>query len=233
MSVMSHGPGPSEYVSCTALELLDELRIKMMECRLVLQALPDEADLNFDELDQDLLAAQDAARLAYGAASLVHERAQLATRWGAGWSRPRAIFARHSAEVRNGANRVAPKPALSDRLERSLWQLPLRDRVQDVVGDRPRCAANVRATGLRCTGSVIYLGSGIVGAQCYSHASPHERDRYRARNDSLAAAQSDAYDRLTGRQRGAGERVSVRWLQHREGQRQWVNEIGEAIGTVG
>lgn len=64
VSANSHHAQPSEYVSDLALELLDEVRIRMMECRLVLKALTDEADLNFEELDRDLHAAQQSARTA-------------------------------------------------------------------------------------------------------------------------------------------------------------------------
>jgi hypothetical protein len=50
-----------------ALVLLDELRMRMMECRLVLQALPDEADLNFDELATSrVLAGSVALALSVG-----------------------------------------------------------------------------------------------------------------------------------------------------------------------
>lgn len=231
--MISHGSEPSEYVSGIALEILDELRIRMMECRLALQVLPDEADLNFDELDQELLDAVECARLAYEAASLVHQRAQLASRWGTGWSRPKAIFARHSAEVHNGANRVTPKPALSDRLERSLWHLPSPLRVRDTTSARPRCAGTVRTTGLRCTASAIYLGSGTFGAQCYSHASPRERDLYRTHNDATLAAQSDAYDTLISNRHDAGESITVHWLQHRDDRKQWVDEIARVSESAG
>jgi hypothetical protein len=212
-------------VSGIALDVLDELRIRMMECRLVLQALTNEADLNFDELDHELLAVLESARLAYEAASLVHQRARLATRWGTGWSRPKAIFARHSAEVHSGAHRVTPKPALSDRLERSLWRLPSPLRARDTPGARPRCAGTVRTTGVRCTASAIYLGSGTFGAQCYSHASPHERDQYRAHNDAITTAHTGAYDTLLNNRHDVGESITVQWLQHREGRQQWVDEI--------
>lgn len=124
MSANSHHGQPSEQVSDLALELLDEVHIRMMECRLVLKALTEEADLNFDELDRDLHAAQQSARRAYEAGSVVHQGAQLEPRRGGDWSRPEEIFARHHAAVRAGAARVDPTSAMGDCLERSLWHLP-------------------------------------------------------------------------------------------------------------
>jgi len=230
---MSYPSGSTEYVSGLALELLDELRIRMMECRLVLQALPDEADLNFDELEGDLYAAQQSAHTAYEAASLVHQGARLDARWGAHWSRPKAIFARHAAAVRDGASKVTPVLTLGDRLERALWQLPASDRVEDTVGTRPKCSGTVRATRTRCTATAIYIGAGSFGAHCYSHATPDERNQYRTYRDTITAAQSDSHDRLLGRRRGIGENLSERWLQMRTERRQWVDEIGAPGGSKG
>ena len=224
----SHGAQPSEYVSGLALELLDELRIKMMECRLVLKALPDEADMNFDELEHDLHIAQEAAHQAYDAASVVHQGARLDPRWGNGWSRPKAIFARHDAAVRDGALRIDPKFGLGDRLERVLWQLSTSECVDHVPDVRSKCTGTVRATKRPCRASAIYLGSGLFGAHCYSHATAAERDQYRKHQDSVGASQSDAYTDLLGRQRDVGEQLSVQWLQHRDTRRQWVDAVASA-----
>ena len=136
VSANSHHGQPSEYVSEIALELLDEVHIRMMECRLVLKALTDEADLNFAELDRDLHAAQQSARRAYEAGSVVHQGARLDARPGSDWSRPNEIFARHEAAVRAGAARVDPTSAMGDCLERSLWQLPTSGSVDHVGRQR-------------------------------------------------------------------------------------------------
>lgn len=225
MSANSHDDQLSEYVSGLALELLDELRIAMMECRLVLTALPDEADLNFDELECELYTAQQSARRAYQAASLVHQGVQLDPRWGSDWSRPKAIFARHSAAVRNGAPRVDPKVAVGDRMERALWQLPATDSVDQGPAVRPTCTGTVRTTKRRCTVSAVYLGSGLFGAHCYSHATPAERDQYRAHRDSVSAQESTSYTDLLERQRGVGQRISERWLKLRARRQQWIDEF--------
>jgi hypothetical protein len=223
-------PGePSEYVSGLALELLDELRITMMECRIVLQVLPNEADMNFDELDRDLQTAQLGARRAYEAASVLHQGARLNDRWGSDWSRPKAIFARHVAAVRDGAPRVHPKTALGDHIERALWQLPATDRVEDAVAARPTCTGIARASKRRCAVSAIYLGSGLFGAHCYSHATPEERDQYRIHQEAVSAQQSSLHANHLRRLRAIGERISERWLQHRENRRLWVTELTSDI----
>lgn len=225
MVVTLHADGPSEYVSGIALEVLDELRIKMIECRLVLQALPEEADLNLDELEWALQAAHAGACQAYEAASLVHQGAQLDERWGSGWSRPKAVFARHGAAVRGGAPAVAPKPALGDRLGSLLWQSPPVDRSIDIVGARPKCAGTIRSTGEICTSSAIYLGAGIFGPHCYSHATREERERYRVHHDAESRVETDAYAELESRQRGVGEALTERWLELRPDTARWVNEL--------
>ncbi len=49
----------------------------------------------------------------------------------------------------------------------------------DVVGremlltnERPKCGGVVKSTGEDCANTAIYLGSGMFGAHCYSHATP-------------------------------------------------------------
>ncbi len=209
----------SENVSGFALEVLDELRIRLMESRLALQALTAEAELNFDELDEDLQAVQDAAREAFEAASLVHQGATLESPWADGPSRPRAIFARHSAAVRQGAHRVDPLVTMAGDLERALWHLRMDDEAV-AAARRPRCAGTVRTTGEKCVSAVIHLGGGVVGAHCYSHATPAERNQYRVHHEVLKAKNSRAHGALLNRLREAGAIVIEQWLQYREGRRQ-------------
>ncbi|MCV7355340.1 hypothetical protein [Mycolicibacterium fluoranthenivorans] len=209
----------SENVSGFALEVLDELRIRMMESRLALQALAGEAELNFDELDEDLQAVQDAAREAFEAASLVHQGAPLDSPWADGPSRPRAIFARHNAAVRQGAHRVDPLMTMACDLERALWQLRMGDDAE-AAARRPRCAGTVRTTGEKCVSAVIHLGGGLVGTQCYSHATPAERNQYKVNHEVLNAQRSTALGALLNRRRDAGVIVMEHWLQYREARRQ-------------
>ncbi|AWG65087.1 hypothetical protein [Mycobacteroides abscessus] len=216
---------PDETVSSLALAVIDELRMRMLECLLVLQTLPEEADLNFADLANDVLAAHRGSLEAYQAASIVHQGAELDERWGHGLSRPKAIFARHNAAVRGGATKVAPMPALCDRLERHLYQLPRPDRTQTVAGQRPKCSGVVKSTAEDCTSSAIYLGSGMFGAHCYSHASPSEREQYRVHHEENDARQARSHNDLRSLQRAAGEKIVTHWISTREQRTQWIEAL--------
>ncbi|OHT82238.1 hypothetical protein BKG69_01090 [Mycobacteroides chelonae] len=219
--------GGDESASSLALEVIDELRVRMLECLLVLQTLPDEADLNFDELAHELLAAHRSARQAFEAASLLHQGAALDERWGSGCSRPRAIYARHNAAVRRGAEQVRPAAALSDTLERRLWQLPSTDRTQDVVGARPTCSGTVRTTGQECSTTAIYLGQGMFGSHCYVHASAGERQQYRAHHDTVSTRQATSREQLQDLQRTVGEHIAAHWIADREDRQRWIDQMAQ------
>ncbi|WP_016888809.1 hypothetical protein [Mycobacteroides abscessus] len=216
---------PDETVSPLALDVIDELRMKMLECLLAIQTLPEQADLNFAELANDILAAHRSTLEAYQAASIVHQGAELDERWGNGLSRPKAIFARHNAAVRRGATKVVPMPALCDRLERHLYQLPRPDRTQTLAGQRPKCAAVVKSTGEDCTNSAIYLGSGIFGAHCYAHATTDEREQYRIHHEKNDARQARSHSDLRDLQRAVGEKIVAQWISTRGQRAQWINDI--------
>ncbi|WP_096498557.1 hypothetical protein [Mycobacteroides stephanolepidis] len=216
---------PDETVTSLAIEVIDELRMKMLECLLVVQTLPDGADLNFADLANDILAAHRSTLEAYQAASIVHQGAELDDRWGNGLSRPKAIFARHNAAVRRGATKVTPMPALCDRLERHLYQLPRPDRTQTVAGQRPKCSAIVKTTGEDCTNSATYLGSGMFGAHCYSHATPAEREQYRIHHEENDARQARSHNDLRDLQRAVGEKIVAHWISTREQRTQWMHSV--------
>ncbi|AKP56670.1 hypothetical protein [Mycobacteroides abscessus] len=214
-----------ESVSSLALEVIDELRMKMLECLLVVQTLPEEADLNFVDLANDILAAHRSTLETYQAASIVHQGAELEDRWGNSLSRPKAIFARHNAAVRRGATKVAPMPSLCDRLERHLYQLPRPDRTQTVAGQRPKCSAVVKSTGEDCTNSAIYLGSGMFGAHCYLHATSEEREQYRLHHEQNDARQTRSHADLRNLQRAVGKSIAADWVSTSEQRAQWVSDV--------
>lgn len=214
-----------ESVSSLALEVIDELRMKMLECLLVVQTLPEEADLNFVDLANDILAAHRSTLETYQAASIVHQGAELEDRWGNSLSRPKAIFARHNAAVRRGATKVAPMPSLCDRLERHLYQLPRPDRTQTVAGQRPKCSAVVKSTGEDCANSAIYLGSGMFGAHCYLHATSEEREQYRLHHEQNDARQTRSHADLRNLQRAVGKSIAADWVSTSEQRAQWVSDV--------
>lgn len=205
-----------EHVTAYALDLLDELRLNVSQCLLVLRIVSEQADLGFGELQQALVCAREEAKQAFEAASIVRQGAKLSESWGRALSRPKAIFARHSAAVRDGAPRVQPLRGLSDRFERQVWQLPALDRSQDFVGSRPMCQAAIRATGSRCSSAVIYLGAGAFATHCYSHATAFEREKYRAHAQTVDARQSTSHQELLDIQQRVGEVIADCWTQRRE-----------------
>lgn len=70
------------------MTVLGELCSSLLECRLVLAALPSEVDMIFDDLEAQLAAAQMEARQTFRAASLLRQGADLEPRWGERASRP-------------------------------------------------------------------------------------------------------------------------------------------------
>jgi hypothetical protein len=212
-------------VSGVAIELLDELRIRINECRLVLQVLLNEVDLNLGDVERALLALQQDLYEAYAAASLVYQGAALEGRWGTGRSRPKAVFARHNAAVRLGAAKVRPALGLTDHFERRVWQLSALDRGQHLTGPRPTCSGTVRTTGEKCCSAAVYLGAGTFAAHCYSHATSAERAEYKAHGDSVAAQQATLRDDLRAQQQNIVEGLQERWLQARAARREWVARV--------
>lgn len=204
-----------EHVSDFAMDLLDELRWTLSECLLILKLLPAEADVNFGDVQQQVMSAQLNARQAYQASSLIHQRAELDERWGSGPSRPKAVFARHNAATRCGATQVRPSPAISDGFERHVWQLPALDRSQEFSGVRPNCTGLVRGTGRPCAAAAIYLGSGTFAAHCFSHATSAEREQYRTHNESVDELQRTAQQRLRTIQDSLGRAIAAAWIQRR------------------
>ena len=175
-----------ETATDLALEILDELAARLLECRLVLEALHEEVDLNFDDFVADISVVERSAQEAFGAASLLNKGAALDERWGHNLSRPKAIFARHRAAARRGAPPVNPEPSTVDVFNLGFRPLTRLDRLQDMSGPRPTCVVATR-DGSHCESSAIYLGSGVFGPNCYVHSTRGERDLYRQHHEKIAA----------------------------------------------
>lgn len=225
---------PSEYASGVALVLFDELRLRMMECRLVVQALSSETDLNISGLERDLHSAQEAARHACQAARLGRQGASqdLGPRSAASRSRPESITEWHAAEVPDVSMSVDTAPTLGDLLERTLWQLPAHDHAEDAAAVRPKCSSTVLLTGAECPRTAIYLGAGRFGAHCRRHLTPKERTQVREYRQKLAAELARFHDELRRRRRRVGEAITEHWLQHRESRREWVDKLSSAAGPL-
>lgn len=217
-----------ETASALALEILDELAVRLLECRLALEALHDDVDLNFDEFIGDISVVERSAQEAFGAASLLSKGAALDERWGFNLSRPKAIFARHRAAARRGAPAVSPEPSTVDVFNLGFRPLTRLDRIQDMSRPRPTCATATR-DGSRCGSSAIYLGTGVFGPNCYVHSTRAERDQYRQHQEKIAAKVVEERYSYAEQMSAIGHDVIGFWMQQRQRARSWLKG-GQAVG---
>jgi hypothetical protein len=228
LSVVDSGFAPmTDSASLVGLEALDELRIRLLACQLALEAIEDEVDLNFDETFAGLASLQQLARQAFGAVSILSQGAVLDASWSTGPSRPKAVFARHSAAVQEGASRVTPEPSLIEIIEERLRELPPSDISQKYRGPRPRCTAVVAKNDQPCTNTAIYLGAGSCAEHCYSHCTPAERDAYRQHHEGQNFALEEAGVQRSELLRRLGRVIIEDWHQGRELERPWLNVLAE------
>ena len=203
-----NAPDP-DTASDRAMTALGELCSALLECRLVIAALPEEVDMIFDDLDTQLAAAQIEARQTYKAASLLQQGALLEPRWGKRASRPKAVFARHGAAVKNGATRVIPHLSAADEFFDVLNDPGRSDLAQDLPpGKRPRCAVVGPNKEVPCDQTAFYLGKGQFAATCWAHGSEGDRDRYRRHQEEDAGRYDDRDERL----RVLGRAVMQQWI---------------------
>ncbi len=71
----------------------------------------------------------------------------------------------------------------------------------------------------------IYLGSGMFGAHCYSHATAAEREQYRDHHERNDALQARSHTDLRNLQRAVGQKIAAHWIATREQRVQWINDI--------
>lgn len=216
-----------DSASPLGLQILEELRVLLLECQLVLISLADEVDLNFEECLGGLTAVRELIAQASGAASLLSQNAALDSSWSTGPSRPKAIYARHTAAVNAGAPRLTPTTSLIGTVEARLERLPHSDLSQNYSGSRPGCTGFVAKTGKRCTNTAIYLGAGSFAQHCYSHSTPGERQRYRDHQDRQNQALEDSWLERGELLRLIGRNIIDDWVQNRGQQPPWLIELAE------
>lgn len=215
---------PADTASGLAVELFEELRLRLHECGLVLALVTNcEADLNLDELESTLYEALRLARTAFGAAYLLNHDARLDVPWTSGASRPKAVFARHLAAVRAGAPRtVIPEDNLVERIERWLSRpIDSHRPNEDADPKPPACAAIAATSGKPCTRTAMRVGSVFV-EHCYSHLTSAERDRLDKQRQRIAAAEAEHQLRLDEVVHRAGTHVAADWLHQRQTRREWI-----------
>jgi hypothetical protein len=203
-----------EYLAAHAMELLDELGLRLFECRAVVDALASQLDLNFDEFLGALGTVEWLARQAFQAASLLHQGAQLEAARGRTPSRPKVIFARHNAAVARGAARIEPLRSSVEEMSLALWVLASFDSPADASGARPICAPTNRTTGRPCTTPAIYIGNGQFGPHCYTHSTPDQRDQFR-RNQERLCESGGADETHAAAMDAIAHDVAADWLNRR------------------
>lgn len=203
-------PPDPDSASDRAMTVLGELCSSLLECRLVLAALPGEVDMIFDDLEAQLAATQMEARQTFRAASLLRQGADLDPRWGERASRPKAVFARHGAAVTKGAPRVVPHLSAADEFFDVLNDPGPSDLVQDLPrGDRPKCPVVGSDDSQPCNRTALYLGKGRWAPLCRVHAGPADRELYR-RNQQ---ADADRYEDRDERVLVLGRAVMDEWIK--------------------
>lgn len=188
---MTHPDYSDERATDVGLELLDELRLILLECLLVLKTLPGQVDLNFVDLKSQILLTHQTAKQAHHAASLLHQRAELDERWGQNLSKPKAVFARHNAAVRHGSEQRRPLPMISDEFELRLWRLAESNSVAAQADQGPinriDCSPSGRSTAKLGEASATLMTQASLGATIAKGWVQRHAGRQR-RVESLASA---------------------------------------------
>lgn len=223
-------PVRREWVTKRGLEMLDELVGVLQESQLALRASRADVGLTLDELERDLRTARESARLAFGAASLLAQDADLAASWSGYPSRPKAIHARHRVAVEYGAPRKVPATPAADQYEEVLRQTYER-MLQRARESQPAPArANRRCghpmlDGKLCRRRLARIRPNEFADHCPDHLDDSERDLYERHSRQAASAIAQA-------QREEFRRIADEWISARHGLRLWVERVVRTSGWV-
>lgn len=214
---------PVDTATPLGLDVLDEMCIALLECLIAAEAVQFEAGLNLDELLTALCAIQQPARSAFRAASLLHQGAAMTESWSTTRSRPKAVFARHRAAVRQGASPSNPLEPTAVRFNQALNANNTVDDARSVAGTGPQCAGQAGTTTEECTTTAVYLGLGEFAAHCYAHLTAVEHRRFRQYQCDVALQQHAVTQTLNERAWRAADLVFAEWLQRRSRGTRWLD----------
>ncbi|QQG95595.1 hypothetical protein HBE99_00835 [Mycobacteroides chelonae] len=200
---------PAPHTSQWAIEILDELRIALLECVLVLAVLPEETGLSFGALSEDLDAAHRHAKEAHHAASLLRQESTPSSPEGR--RHPHTVL----LEYRQGIASVVAAPSLIEHIERRVWEGVTDSHVHAEPG---RCAARMERGSRLCGARTLYRDAESFGVHCYRHASEDER-----RRDQLVEAHlHESIQALAvGYKQAFGREVAAAWLRRRQQSPRW------------
>lgn len=212
MTVTDDAKRTVDSATPVGMTLLGQLVRHLDEARHVVEVIQNEVDLNLVEVAAALGSALYEANQAFEAATLLAKGAALDENWSSGPSKPKAVFARHRAEVARGAVQVRPDRAVMivepDPSPVTLDQLPPKPRAKE----RTHCGQPTKA-GTPCANIVVVLEAGVLASACARHLPDRERasyERQRAQTNAWVDAAAEHQER--NRVRMANE-ASALWLR--------------------
>ena len=221
-------PVRREWVTKRGLQMLDELVGALQETQLALRSMRVDVGLTLDDLERDLRAARESARLAYAAASLVSQGAELAASWSDYPSRPKAVLARHRVAVDYGASAKVPATPAADQygetLRESYERMLLQARESQPARASRRCG-HPTLDGKSCRRRLARIGPSEFASHCPDHLEDRERElcEHHSRHAASAVAQA---------QREEFRRIADEWISARHGLRSWVERVVRSSGWV-
>lgn len=200
-------------LSATALavEVLDEVRVSVLECLLALDAIGQEAFIDFEPLTESLAASGRVARQAFVAASLLHQGAELiAPSCADSGMKPGSIISRHLAAVAEGAVRTFPDRSDVDDFEAEIGGPPVMGSVLADQGRYLCSAAAVENSSIHTEQDCRLGSSGSVPS------IEDDRDRYRKEIETALIGRRQRNEAVRREAiQSAGIRVVEQWMTRR------------------
>lgn len=230
---MMHADTPPvrrEWVTKRGLQMLDELVGAFQEAQLALRSMRVDVGLTLDDLERDLRAARESARLAYAAASLVFQGAELAASWSDYPSRPKAVLARHRVAVDYGAPAKVPATPAADlygEMLRESYDHMLQHAhksLPESTGANRRCG-HPKLDGKLCRRRLARIRPNEFASHCPDHLEDSERELSEHHRRQAASAVAQA-------QREEFRRIADAWIAARHGPRSWVERVVRTSGWV-
>lgn len=202
-----------EAASALAVEVLDELRVSVLECLLALDAIGQETTIDFEPLSESLVASGRVARQAFIAASLLNQDAEFApVRRESNCMAPSSIINRHLAAVAEGAPVTPPDRSDVDDFEAEIGGLVARNDEPLGTAQYPYLlsVATVDISEVH-TDQIVEPGSADSAVSIEL-----DRDAYRTQIETTLMHRRQRY--LAVRRetiRAAGNRVVQQWMERR------------------
>lgn len=201
------------FATALAVEVLDELRVSVLECLLALDVIGEEATIDFEPLLECLAVSGRAARQAFVAASLLHQDAELtAPCCQDSCMTPGSIISRHLTAVAEGATATCPDQSDVDDFEAEVGGL--------FIG--AQAAAGVTQHRHRCGGaSVEYAATPAAPEHGRISAGPalsieDDRDGYREEIETVLVSRRQRNLEIRRETiRAAGSHVVQQWMTRR------------------